>query len=331
MEMLRKEVLLGRILAAIEMSGWQCFIERETHPFLLRASNGTQVRNLRVYIWSLTSGGPASVRPQDEFRIQITGVSSLQSSDDFQTLLLGWHEGMGTFAAFDARRHSTFGRSPSIQIRLTTLEEAFSYGFSFQRRGNNEVAIAFTPDQFMNYIMHQRSFHRFGRSADEVEILAAAREAEPAQEELGRIPIERREVVQAVRTWTRERDFRGRVLLAYEQRCAVCHLQLRLVEAAHIIPVHVPGSDDSTPNGLALCSLHHDAYDTGLVAVAPDYHIQVNENRLQTLRCEGLDNGADAMLGYVCNTIVIPSQMADRPNPDYLQRGMELRGWPVTN
>jgi putative restriction endonuclease len=93
------------------------------------------------------------------------------------------------------------------------------------------------------------------------------------------------------------------------------------------VPVHIPGSSDLTNNGLALCPSHHAAYDIGLLGVAPNYHVSVNQAKLNDLRAQGFHGGEETILQMVCNTIIIPSQPADRPNPEYLQRGMQIRGW----
>ena len=77
-------------------------------------------------------------------------------------------------------------------------------------------------------------------------------------------------------TTRRRRDpaFRDRVLLAYQYRCCVCGFDLRVghlpagVEAAHI-KWHTAGGPDVTPNGLALCSLHHKLFDLGAFTVEP--------------------------------------------------------------
>lgn len=66
--------------------------------------------------------------------------------------------------------------------------------------------------------------------------------------------------------------FRRRVLSAYREACALCHLkQPRLLEAAHITP-HSDGGEPIVPNGLAMCSLHHRAFDTNIIGIRPRQH-----------------------------------------------------------
>ena len=325
---LGKSDLLDRIESAIHLSGWRMLIQSEDHPFRILVGRQGDLRRIIVYIWNLTSGGPASVRPADEFRIQITGITPpLATESSSTTLLLGWHDDLSVFAAFDVQLHRTPRHSASVQVRLPTIAQAVEHGFAFQRRTNSELVVVFAPDQFMNYVLNQSQFHRFGRHANDAELLAEATQSEPDAQALTTMAPERREAVHTVRTLVRERGFRGRVLRAYSNRCAICHVQLRLIEAAHIIPVHIPGSSDYTTNGLALCPSHHSAYDDGLLAVAPNYHVMVNEPKMQSLREENLSGGEEALLQYVCNTIWLPSSVTEHPLPEYLRIGMTSRGW----
>ena len=73
----------------------------------------------------------------------------------------------------------------------------------------------------------------------------------------------------------RDPDFREAVLRAYERRCAVCDFDLRIadmsfgLEAAHIMwPSH--GGPPEVPNGLALCTFHHKAFDRGVIGLEPE-------------------------------------------------------------
>ena len=252
------------------------------------------------------------------------------SVGDGRGLLLPGRASASCSGAHRIQRHLTPGFSASIQVRLPTIQDSVQFGFAFQMRGNNEMVVVITPDQFMNYVLNQVPLHRFGRHPVEVGALAAAREGEPDADELAVMPHERREVVHTVRQLVRERSFRDRVLRAYDNRCVVCHMQLQLFQAAHIVPVYVPGSSDQTTNGLALCPSHHIAYDDALLGVASNYHVLVNESRLQELREANLHGQEELLLQYACNTIWLPSAPSDHPLPDYLEQGMQIRGWSLS-
>ncbi len=66
--------------------------------------------------------------------------------------------------------------------------------------------------------------------------------------------------------------FRERVLHAYATSCAVCRLRhVELLDAAHIIADGEDGGDPVVPNGMALCKIHHAAYDGTSSASLPSW------------------------------------------------------------
>ena len=86
----------------------------------------------------------------------------------------------------------------------------------------------------------------------------------------------------------RNRGFRQAVIDAYSSKCAVCGLKLNSpdnlhweVEAAHIVPHSFYGKDDIW-NGLALCRLHHWAFDVGWFSIEDNYNI-IASDKLQYL------------------------------------------------
>jgi len=325
---LSKEELLERVVTSVRLSGCTAIVLNDQHPFLIAATRRDDATTLRVYVWNITSGGPSTVRPKDERRIQITGVTApIVVTNDAITLLLGWHEEIGVFAGYDVMQHRTFGSSPSLQVREATLEEAAKTGLAAQQRTTADIVVAFSPDQLMNYASRQAQLHQFKRDS-EVEVLEAAASGKTvSDQDLDEVPMPRRQVVRTVQQWFRRRDFRARVLTAYEQQCAICNVQLELVEAAHIIPVGHAKGNDLTSNGLSLCPLHHEGYDGGLLGVWPDYHVRVNDGRLSELVARGLGSGEVGLRTLQCNTIFLPQRTRDRPRPDYLEEGLRLRGW----
>ncbi len=80
----------------------------------------------------------------------------------------------------------------------------------------------------------------------------------------------------------RTRGFRSVVIEAYEFKCAFCGMKIKSpdslrweVEAAHIVPHKLRGKDDIW-NGLALCHLHHWAFDVGWFTLLDDYSVQIS-------------------------------------------------------
>jgi len=79
-----------------------------------------------------------------------------------------------------------------------------------------------------------------------------------------------------------QRAFREKVLDAYKSQCSFCQLKHReLLDAAHIIPDNTPEGEPIITNGIALCKLHHSAYDSFILGVSPDYVIHVREDILE--------------------------------------------------
>jgi len=81
----------------------------------------------------------------------------------------------------------------------------------------------------------------------------------------------------------RTRGFRQAVIEAYDYKCAFCEMKVYSpdtlsweVEAAHIVPHSSMGKDDIL-NGLALCHLHHWAFDAGWFTIQEDYKIKVSQ------------------------------------------------------
>jgi putative restriction endonuclease len=81
----------------------------------------------------------------------------------------------------------------------------------------------------------------------------------------------------------RDPRFRNKVLVAYEYRCAVCALDLRIgnvtvgLDAAHI-QWHQAGGPDLEVNGIALCTLHHKIFDLGGFTIHMDHRLIVSEH-----------------------------------------------------
>src|SRR5450830_24270 len=100
--------------------------------------------------------------------------------------------------------------------------------------------------------------------------------------------------------------FRTRVLLAYDTRCTVCSLHHgALLDAAHIVPDTELGGIPTTPNGLALCKIHHAAYDQNMLVAGPDYKVAINREVLAEVDGPMLKHGLHEMHG---RTITLPGR-----------------------
>lgn len=111
--------------------------------------------------------------------------------------------------------------------------------------------------------------------------------------------------------------FRPRVLRAYGSRCALCRLgHAQLLDAAHIVPDGQARGEPVVPNGLALCKIHHAAYDSNIIGVRPDHLVQVRRDVLAEIDGPMLRHGLQEMHGA---TIHAPRVPALRPDPERLE------------
>lgn len=96
-------------------------------------------------------------------------------------------------------------------------------------------------------------------------------------------PFENKKTVKITREIRlRGRAFRQAIKEAYNFSCAVCGMKICSpdyfqweVEAAHIVPHYANGKDDIW-NGIALCRLHHWAFDVGWFTLSDNFKILVS-------------------------------------------------------
>jgi putative restriction endonuclease len=120
----------------------------------------------------------------------------------------------------------------------------------------------------------------------------------------------------AVRIRLHQRAFRERVLEAYQRQCAFCRLrQEALLDAAHIIPDSDPGGEPHVRNGLALCTLHHSAFDRFFIGLNPDYTIEVRPDIRRAKDGPTLVYAIQSLHGQ---QILLPRVVGSRPDRELL-------------
>lgn len=325
-----KSDLLQRITAAVTSSGWNAIPLSSGHPFKLLLFRGDQRVLVLCYVWNLTHGG--FPRNPGELRIQVTGVDRFRVEADAKTLLLGWEQEGHMFVGFDVQKHllSMRGRSPSLQVRRETVNEAKTKAFFPQTRDNQEIVIAFRPDFFATYAQELEALHRSARRPEDLRQLEriANTTSERAIRDIPAGP--RQAVLQQINRKVRDARFRQNVLTAYSHRCAVSGIQLDLVDAAHIIPVEHERGTDELKNGICLSALHHRAFDRGLIGIKRDYSVILNEQRMVELHSIGWDGGAADFKAGLRDQILLPARRDHYPDPQNLVFGQQLRGWLST-
>lgn len=110
--------------------------------------------------------------------------------------------------------------------------------------------------------------------------------------------IQREYVERIVRARVHQREFRQKIILAYGYTCAVCRLRnAQLLDAAHITPDSSTNGIAFAPNGLALCKLHHAAYDKDLLGIDQDHRIHIAQRLLAGSPSEALNTAFGAHVG----------------------------------
>ncbi len=284
---------------------------------------------LWVYIWTLTHGGRPSL--PDEYRIQMTSITSpLELNPSGETVLLGYHPDTQMFAGFDINKHRFFtSGSPSVQVDISTLYSAMQNGIAFSQKENDEIVVGIHPEQMINYILDATSLHKFGAEAKMLGLLKGAVTLESNTAlDISTLTEKRKQVVSTVIKNSRAHGFKGKVLGAYQNRCAVSRAQLRLLDAAHILPVASAESSDHVTNGLALAPTLHRAYDNCLIYLDEDYIMRLNTTKSAELEVNNLHAGLPQLESLLNKVVHLPMDVSQRPHVDYIKLANKYRRIP---
>jgi putative restriction endonuclease len=167
-------------------------------------------------------------------------------------------------------------------------------------------------------------------------VLFGDEDSEPPEEEIEREKSELEQTVESepeltedetqyveTRRRARNRAFTELVREAYENTCAVCGSQRESpdgnpeVEAAHIYPKSKGGSDDIR-NGVALCKLHHWAFDSGWFSFTDDYEVIVSDAPEK--------NGYSEFKQFEGQSLHLPKDEDILPHSMFLEANRSLHG-----
>ncbi|MDQ3573393.1 MAG: HNH endonuclease [Actinomycetota bacterium] len=117
--------------------------------------------------------------------------------------------------------------------------------------------------------------------------------------------------------------FRHRVLRAYRESCTMCRLHhVELLDAAHILPDSHPRGEPLVTNGLALCKLHHAAFDRHIVGIRPDLVVEVRHDILEEIDGPMLRHGLQDLQGN--KLVVLPARRDQHPDVQALTERYDL-------
>ena len=146
----------------------------------------------------------------------------------------------------------------------------------------------------------------------DLESLRPIAEAAPPQ-----LEVQRAYAMRAVKVRLHQRRFRELVVGAYKCRCSVCTLgHWQLLDAAHILPDREERGFAEIPNGLALCRIHHAAFDANILGVDADHKVHIRGDVLKEHDGPMLKHGLQEMHGQL---ITVPRDSRLQPKLEYLE------------
>ena len=178
-----------------------------------------------------------------------------------------WHRLL--FRAADSLAKEKLISRPTQTIQLTNKKE-----WMLTEEGFDEAL------QLLNIPISQKEF--LSTKSFEVQKIVKKLIDSPCPENYNPFDKEKKTVKITRETALRARGFRQAVIEAYDCKCAFCGMKIISpdslyweVEAAHIVPHSSKGKDDIW-NGIALCRLHHWAFDVGWFTLQNDFTIQIS-------------------------------------------------------
>lgn len=206
----------------------------------------------------------------------------------------------------------------SVFASMGMLRSALDTGWSEGRSSDGETIRAFAPP------LLPLSFRM-----DKDEAVPPAPAVQAAVEGSGLLsaddqdlPAASERARRAGSTLVRDARFSKRVVDAYRGLCAMCGLDVGLVEGAHIYPVSAPASYDEAWNGLALCANHHLAFDKHLIGV----EVESSEIRMHERVLDQIPN-SPAVASFVDGTyerLAAPHDRRARPRDEMFRRRYEF-------
>jgi putative restriction endonuclease len=132
----------------------------------------------------------------------------------------------------------------------------------------------------------------------------------------------RRYVLRETKQRVHQPVFRATVMRAYNTQCAVCALRHgQLLDAAHIVPDAHEQGIASVRNGLALCKIHHAAFDAHILGIRPDHVVQIRADLLEEIDGPMLEYGLKER--HNKRLMVLPASSREHPDPDLLELAYE--------
>lgn len=266
---------------------------------------------------------------QDECRIQISKSKNFNAalSSKNKVVVLGYYADKKVFTAWNPYLlKNRFNEKATISVysRFSIQDNASVDGIGLYVDNNDHHIISFKPQYLGLYLENIDSVHLLS----EIDLLKLAETSDNLNdyEDDGYLEIDGQKFNITHTHKVRDPKFRRIVYEAYKFRCAMCGIQLQLIEAAHIVPHgHEKGTDD-IGNGICLCALHHTAYDKSLIYFDKNLNIKINQEKLDYLNRIRMDSGFNKLEKLHFPKIELPDNQILRPNIDNIHLANTIRG-----
>lgn len=266
---------------------------------------------------------------QDECRIQIGKTKNFNEALSSKTdvIVLGYFADEKVFTAWNPfllRTRFNQRQTISVYSRFSVQKKAVIEKIAAYRDNNDQSIISFQPDYLGLYLENVANIHLLIDS--ELKELVKTSDRLNEQDADGQVQIDKEKLTITHTRYKRDPKFKMLVYEAYEHRCAMCGIQLELIEAAHIIPhSHEKGTDD-VQNGICLCTLHHKAYDRSLIFFDEKFNIKINDKKMEYLEKIGRDSGFRKFQSLNFDKITLPKNHILKPNSSNIKLANLIRG-----
>lgn len=254
--------------------------------------------------------------PGDELRFQNPGQNHpIRAANGDLPILVGITiAGSPIVVGADATQR--LGRNTRFSVRFPAIlvNEARDHGWAEFISNSGERLVAFHPSLFSIFVesVALSSHVDADRMADVLFGSGLLDDGDAPSQERAR---------RATSTLVRDARFSADVRSAYDDRCALCGLDLGLVSAAHVYPASAPSSPDKVWNGILLCDNHHRAFDAHILFIDPiDKRVQFHPKVMVQSR---QDSSVSAFVNGTGSHLFLPQEPTQQPRSEMFNKRYE--------
>jgi len=274
---------------------------------------------------------------QDECRIQISNSNGLIDAlnSRVQVIVFGFYADKNVFTAWDPlffnnRFNEGFinkdkSTTVSVYSRFSIQDAAKDKSISNYIDNRDQSVISFKPEYLGLYLENIEKIHFLLES--ELRNLVDFSDQQFDEDSLSSSKNFKKEKFSVTHTkYKRDSTFAKKVYEAYDNKCSMCGLGLGLIEGAHIVPHSNDKGTDDVTNGIALCALHHKAYDNSLIYFDRDYLIKINTDKIKYMEEMGLDSGFRKFTELAFEKLRLPKNYLLQPDVNNIEIANTIRG-----